>query len=138
MKRYIMAVALLLSGIPLVGAQDDEFIAIHEFKAKNGTSLGQLYVRYKTAEVFDSIRIVKKTGKQEEVLYRIDESRFFSRDALEQEVYDPGFYGYKVANLAADHVVLTYIRNKGKSVSDDIMIKWDGDSGAFHKRWIHK
>lgn len=138
MKRYIIACALLLSVIPFAGAQEDGFIAVHEFKDKSGVLLGQLQVRYINAQVFDSIRIVKNSGKQEEVLYRIDESRFFSKDALEQEVYDPGFYGYKVADLAADHVVLTYIRNKGKSVSDNIMIKWDGDSKSFHKRWMHK
>lgn len=138
MKRYIIVCALWLSVIPFAGAQEDGFIAVHEFKDKNGVLLGHLQVRYINAQVFDSIRIVKNSGKQEEVLYRIDESRFFSKDALEQEVYDPGFYGYKVADLASDHVVLTYIRNKGKSVSDNIMIKWDGDSKSFHKRWMHK
>src|SRR5687767_939595 len=108
MKRYILAFALLLSGIPIAEAQSDEFIAIHEFKDKSGVSLGKLQVRYIARDMFDSLRIVKTTGKQEVVLYRIDESRFYSRDALEQEVYDPGFYGYKVASLAADHVVVTY------------------------------
>jgi hypothetical protein len=137
MKSYIFVFALLLSGIPVAEAQNDEFITIHEFKNKSGVSLGKLQVRYVAKEMFDSLRIIKTTGKQEAVLYRIDESRFYSGDALEQEVYDPGFYGYKVASLAADHVVLTYMRNKGKSVSDNIMIKWDSDSAAFHKRWLH-
>jgi hypothetical protein len=137
MKRYIMGFALLLSAITSVEAQNDEFISIHEFKSKSGVSLGQLQVRYISKEVFDSLRIVKITGKQENVLYRIDESRFYSGDALEQEVYDPGFYGYKIATLDSDHVILTYMRNKGKSASDNVIIKWDSDSASFHKRWIH-
>jgi hypothetical protein len=138
MKRYIVCFALLLSAITPALAQDDEFITIHEFKSKSGVSLGQLKVRYISKEVFDSLRIVKTKARQEEVLYRIDKSGFYSRDdALEQEVYDPGFYGYKIASLETDHVVLTYMRNKGKSASDNIIIKWDADSAAFHKRWLH-
>jgi hypothetical protein len=137
MKRYIMGFALLLSGMTFAQAEDDGFIGIHEFKDKNGASLGKLQVRYISKEVFDSLRIVKTKGKQEDVLYRVDKSGFYSRDALEQEVYDPGFYGYKIASLASDHVLLTYVRNKGKSVSDNIIIKWNSDSAAFHKRWLH-
>lgn len=137
MKSYMLAFALLFSGIAIAQAQSDGFTAIHEFKNKSGVSLGQLQVRYIAREVFDSLRIVKTTGKREDVLYRIDESRFYSGDRLEQEVYDPGFYGYKIATLAADHVVVTYMRNKGKSVSDNIMIKWDAESASFHKRWLH-
>jgi hypothetical protein len=137
MKRYIMWFALLLSGMTFAQTEDDGFIGIHEFKDKNGALLGKLQVRYISKEVFDSLRIVKTKGKQEDVLYRIDKSGFYSRDALEQEVYDPGFYGYKIATLAQDHVVLTYMRNKGKSASDNIIIKWNSDSAAFHKRWLH-
>jgi hypothetical protein len=137
MKRYILAFALLLSGIPAAEAQGDEFITIHEFKDKNGTSLGVLKVRYISKEAFDSLRIVKTKGKQEEALYRIEGSLFYNQYALEQEVYDPGFYGYKVAELAADQVVLTYLRKKGKSASDNIIIKWDAGSASFHKRWMH-
>jgi hypothetical protein len=137
MKRYIMWFALLLSGMTFAQAENDEFITIHEFKTKSGVLLGRLQVRYIASDVFDSLKIVKMAAKQEEVLYRIDESRFYSRDALEQEVYDPGFYGYKIASMAADQVLLTYMRNKGKSVSDNIMIQWDPGSASFHKRWIH-
>jgi hypothetical protein len=137
MKRYIVCFALLLSAITPALAQGEEFITVHEFKNKSGVSLGQLQVRYISKEVFDSLRIVKTAGKQENVLYRIDESRFYSGDTLEQEVYDPGFYGYKVVTLAPDHVLLTYMRNKGKSASDNIIIKWDADSAAFHRRWMH-
>jgi hypothetical protein len=128
--------ALLLSGIPLA-AQSDGFMAVHDFKDKNGASLGQLQVKYINRDIFDSLRIVKTTGGQEEVLYRIDKNRFFSRDALEQEVYDPGFYGYRITRVASDHVALTYMRNKGKTTSDTITILWDGNSKAFHKRWQH-
>lgn len=134
MKRYIMAFVLLLSGIPIAGAQDDGFMAIHEFKAKSGASLGQLQVRYISREIFDSLKIVKTTGKGEEVLYRIDKSVFYSRDELEKEIYDPGFYGYKIAELAADRVTLTYMRNKGKSAYDNFIIKWDAASKAFHRQ----
>jgi hypothetical protein len=135
MKRYIMAFALLLSSIPLA-AQNDGFTAVHDFKDKNGASLGQLRVKYINRDIFDSLRIVKPG--QEEVLYRIEKNRFFSRDgALEQEVYDPGFYGYRITRVASDHVVLTYMRNKGKTTSDSITILWDVNSKAFHKRWQH-
>jgi hypothetical protein len=137
MKRYILAFALLLSGIPVANAQDNGFMTIHEFKNKSGASLGQLEVRYVSREIFDSLKIVKTTGKQEEVLYRIDKSIFYSRDELEKEIYDPGFYGYKTAELAADHVTLTYMRNKGKSASDNFIIKWDPASQAFHRQSIH-
>jgi hypothetical protein len=137
MKRYIMGFALLLSAITSAGAQTDEFITIHEFKNTGGVSLGQLQVKFISKEVFDSLRIVKTTARQEKVLYRIDESKFYSGDVLEQEVYDPGFYGYKITTLDSDHVVLTYMRNKGKSASDNIIIKWDDDSAAFHRRWMH-
>ncbi len=136
MKSYMLAFALLLSGIPVAEAENDEFITIHEFKNKSGVSLGQLQVRYISREVVDSLRIVKMVGKQEEVLYRIDKSMFYNRDALEQEVYDPGFYGYKIAELAVEQVTLTYMRNKGRTASDNIIIQWDGDS--FHRHWVHK
>jgi hypothetical protein len=137
MKRYITAFLLLLSGINFAAAESEEFINIHEFTDRDGASLGRLQVRYITKEIFDSIRIVKRIGQREELLYRIDESRFYSRDALEQEVYDPGFYGYKITSMAPDQVVLTYMRNRGKYASDNITIKWDADSNAFHKRWQH-
>ena len=135
MKSYMMAFALLLSGIPVAEAEDDEFIAIHEFKNKSGVSLGQLQVRYISRDIVDSLKIVKTTGKQEEVLYQIDKSLFYNRDALEQEVYDPGFYGYRIAGLATDQVTLTYMRNRGRTASDNIVIQWDGES--FHRHWIH-
>jgi hypothetical protein len=136
MKGYILACSLLLLGIPLAGAEDDEFITIHEFKNQKGVSLGQLQVRYISSDVFNSLRIVRTKGKQEEILYRIDKSMFYSWDALEQEVSDPNFYGYKIADLTAEQVVLDYVRKKSKTISNNIILQWDADSALFHKRWV--
>ena len=135
MKRYILPFLLILSGINFAAADSDGFTSIHEFHDKKGASLGLLQVKYITDEIFNSMRIVQTAGEWEEIRYRIDKTRFYSGDALEQEVYDPGFYGYKITRLAPDHVVLTYMRNKGKSTSDEITIKWDVDMEGFHKRW---
>jgi hypothetical protein len=131
MKAPIMVIALVFSGMAVAG-EEGAFRQVNEFKDKSGASLGRMEVRYIADEVFDSMRIVQGTA----VLYRIEKSSFYSKDELEEEVFDKSFYGYNVVDLADDYVMLSYLRNKGKSASDDIRIQWNEASKTFHIRPI--
>ena len=45
-----------------------------------------------------------------------------------------GFYGYIFVLKRNDYFILTYLRNKGTNVSDDVTIEWNYESNILEKQ----
>ena len=109
----------------------DDYELIHRFYGKDKTFLGSAYAKYRANEVFTSMIILKGDEQNSEVLYFIDKTKLLKKDGIDGTVYPDGFWGYKVIMAKDDYIVINYLRNAGKNVSDDITIKWNYNEQKF-------
>jgi len=108
-----------------------EYTQIHSFYDKDEKLLGSVYVKYLDKDVFTSMLIEKEVNGRKDTLYFINFNKLISKKGIEAEVFNEGFYGYKVIMKKNDYIVLSYLRNYGKDVSDDITIEWNYKEGLF-------
>lgn len=98
---------------------------IHQFYGKDRAPLGSVYVKYINDTVFTSMVIKKEIEGGNEILYFIDSIQLISKNGIDEEVFSEGFYGYIVVLAKDDYIVINYLRNEGKNVSDDVTIEWN-------------
>ena len=111
--------------------QSDVYEPIYTFHNKKGETLGSLQGIKKNNEIYTHLRIV---GNEQEVLYFIDKTKLYSGEDLELDIVAGGeFYGYKIILTKPDYVVLSYLTNDGKNVSDDITIEYDYKQHKFKR-----
>lgn len=63
--------------------------------------------------------------------YLLDRSRFLGPHGVDTEPESSDFYGYKVLLKASDYIVVNYMSDGGKFVSDDVTISWNYEVGRF-------
>ena len=102
-----------------------DYKLVHQFYSKDKEPLGNVYAKYISDDVFTSMVIKINAEGRNEILYFIDSTRLIKKDGIDIEVFAEGFYGYKVVLAKDDYIVINYLRNKGKNVSDDITIEWN-------------
>ncbi|GEM_PF-2982037 len=100
----------------------------HTLVEKDGTFLGNVYVKYINGEIFADLYIL---DKDDEVLYEINKYGFFSTKGKDMEIEKEGFYGYRMVLKSNDRFVVSYLRRGGEDISDDITIRWNHVSNAF-------
>lgn len=146
MRCALLAVALLALPLAACGAESPKsssavaalpasknlsgYLRVHEFRAKDGKVFAALYGKSVTPEVFTELLIVdeKDSGR---VIYLLDRSRFLGPHGVDTEPESSNFYGYKVLLKASDHIVVNYMSNGGKNVSDDVTVGWNGEAERF-------
>lgn len=126
---FSLILAIFISGNVL--SSNNEFTELTTFKDNKGYILGKAYVHYVDTNVFDYLKITKNTNKHEVILYTVDKTKFISPKGIETEVYPTGFYGYEVIMIKNNYLVISYLRNQGNNVSDDITIEWNEDLKQF-------
>ena len=99
------------------------FLKVHSLKRKDGKFIGDIYVKFINDTIFTELYIVNKT----DTLYSIKKSILVNTKGKDIEVFSDGFYGYKFVLKKNEYIVLSYYRNKGANVSDDITIEWNYD-----------
>lgn len=118
---------------PFPAFKKSDYRKIHQlYDVKNKVYLGSVYVKYITDTVFTSLVVINENKVKDVILYYVDSTRFMKKDGLDTEVYEDGFYGYIIVDKKDDYIVLNYLRNEGKHVSDNIRIKWNYSKKKFH------
>jgi hypothetical protein len=78
-------------------------------------------------EIFSSLRITDGS----DTLYSVENTIFSNKNGIDIRVHQEGFYGYRFVVKNKDGFILTALGDSGKSVSDDIWIKWNNPKNIF-------
>ena len=90
-----------------------------------------VFVRYFKDGLFDTLYIVKKVSGKSDTLYSIERDLFKNKKGKDLAVYPKNFYGYSFVLRKDKYIVLSYLRNKGENISDNITIQWNELSNRF-------
>ncbi|SDQ04967.1 hypothetical protein [Flagellimonas zhangzhouensis] len=106
-----------------------EYEWIHEFKTDLGDSLGDLYIKSINDSIFNSLRILSK----KDTIYKIDNLDFWNVNGIDFDIpkNQENFYGYSIRLLGESHVVLSYYRNKGQNIADDLTLYYESNKKVF-------
>ena len=98
-----------------------DFQLIHTLKKSDSTIIGYVYVKYINDSVFTDLFVLNN----KDTLYTIQKNVFYNKNGIDLTVYPYDFYGYRIILMKNDNLVLSYLRNGGVNVSDDITIQWN-------------
>lgn len=104
-------------------ADNSLFVKVHSLKKNDNTSIGDIYVKFINDTTFTDLYVIYKR----DTLYSIEKSVLTNTKGKDIDVYTDGFYGYIFVLKKNDYFVLSYLRNNGKNISDDITIEWNYD-----------
>ena len=104
----------------LIEENNTEFIKIHSLKKNDNTFIGDIYVKFINDSVFTDLNVINES----DTLYSIKRNVFLNKVGNDIDVFSDGFYGYIFVLKKNDYFVLSYLRNNGLNVSDDITIEW--------------
>lgn len=104
-----------------------EFIKVHSLKKNDNTLIGDIYVKFINDSVFTDLYVINEF----DTLYSIKRSTFLNKEGKDIDVFSDGFYGYLFVHKKNDYFVLSYLRNNGANVSDDITIEWIYDKNIL-------
>jgi hypothetical protein len=68
---------------------------------------------------------------ERDTLYKINRNILTNTKGKDIEVFNEGFYGYLFVLKKNDYFVLSYLRNKGSNISDDITIEWNYENNVL-------
>jgi hypothetical protein len=94
---------------------------IYTMRNKDDVLIGDVYANMINDTVFTDLFIMNKV----DTIYMISHEFFFNPKNVDLKVLKDGFYGYRFVMKNKDYIVLSYLTNKGKNVSDDITIEWN-------------
>ena len=97
------------------------------FLGKNNVVLGELITEPRGDSVFTKLLIVKNS----DTLYKVENSIFSNKSGTDFQVLKKGFFGYKIVLKKNTYIVLSYLTNGGRNVSDDITIGWNALKNVF-------
>ena len=109
----------------------DKFQLVYCLKIDNGGDSCSIFtkpIEHFPDEVFSSLII---TNEMSDTLYSIDKWILTNKKGMDLKIYEKGFYGYRFISKNKDGFVLQALHDSGKSVSDNIWIKWDNPKKLF-------
>lgn len=107
-----------------------KFIKVHSLKRNDNTLIGDIYVKFINDSVFTDLYVINES----DTLYSIKRNTFLNKEGKDIDVFRDGFYGYLFVLKKNDYFVLSYLRNNGKNVSDDITIEWSYDKNILESQ----
>lgn len=107
------------------------YSALHTFSARDGVTLAVLYGRPSAPGVFSELLFIDPNSEPPCAIYLVDGGRFLGVHGVDSEPHSSTFYGYMVVLKAPQHVVVNYLSDEGKSVSDDVTISWRQEHQRF-------
>jgi hypothetical protein len=107
-----------------------EFIKVHSLKKNDNTLIGDIYVKFINDSIFTDLYVVNES----DTIYSIKRSNFLNKEGKDIDVFSDGFYGYLFVLKKNDYFVLSYLRNNGANVSDDITIEWSYDKNILESQ----
>ena len=107
-----------------------KFIKVHSLKMNDNTLIGDIYVKFINDSIFTDLYVINEF----DTLYSIKRSTFLNNEGKDIDVFSDGFYGYLFVLKKNDYFVLSYLRNNGANVSDDITIEWSYDKNILESQ----
>lgn len=104
---------------------------IHVLHTKKGRAVVGLYGKPVVPGVFSELLLINEQANSKLVIYLLDSSRFLGINGIEHEPDSARFYGYKVVVKGSNYIVVNYLSNSGKNVSDDVTISWNDTMQRF-------
>lgn len=103
------------------------FTKVYTLTKKDNSVIGDIYAKYVDDSVFTDLYIVN----ERDTLYVIKKNILANTKGKDIEVFNEGFYGYLFVLKKNDYFVLSYLRNKGSNISDDITIEWNYENNIL-------
>lgn len=100
---------------------DNVFTKVYSLKKKDNSAIGDVYVKFINDSIFTDLCVVN----EKDTLYTIKRNFLTNTKGKDIEVFNDGFYGYLFVLKKNDYFVLSYLRNNGSNISDDISIEWN-------------
>lgn len=94
---------------------------LYTMTTEDGSDIGTVYAIFINDSVFTRLEVVNEN----DTIYQIDSTRFIGAAGLEETVYENGFYGYVFRVKEQDYFTVSYLRNSGRNISDDITVEWN-------------
>lgn len=116
--------------VELLKENKTEFIKVHSLKKNDNTLIGDIYVKFINDSVFTDLYVINES----DTLYSIKRNTFLNKVGKDIDVFSDGFYGYLFVLKKDDYFVLSYLRNNGANVSDDITIEWNYDKNILESQ----
>jgi len=107
-----------------------DFKYVHTFRS-NSKELGKVYANYFNKDIFDTLYIINTINNYSDTLYSIEHDKFKNKNGIDINVYPDDFWGYSIVLKKNSYIILSYFRNKGKNISDDITIQWNKKEKIF-------
>ena len=108
---------------------NNKFIKVYSMNYKNRL-IGDVFVKFVNDSVFTDLCVVK----EQDTIYTINKDVFNNKKGRDIVVYNKGFWGYMFVLRNNDHFTLSYYRNNGMNISDDITIEWNYDKNVLEVR----
>ena len=100
---------------------------VHSLFKKDGTFIGDVYVSFINDDIFKDLYVIDET----DTIYSVSRDVFSNAKGEDIRVFGEGFFGYRILLKKQDYIVLSYLRNTGANVSDDITIEWNYDHNVL-------
>lgn len=111
----------------LLSKNKTEFIKVHTLIKNDKTLIGDIFVKFINDSIFTDLYVINES----DTLFSIKGSDFQNKKGIDFDVFSNGFYGYFFVLKKPDYFVLSYLRNNGVNVSDDITIEWNYDKNIL-------
>jgi hypothetical protein len=109
------------------------FQLVYNLRSKDGRDLGSIFIKplVDNKKVFSSLIILKNSASAKDTLYNINGFNLCNSKGIDIKVYDKDLYGYRFVSKEKDNFILQALHNNGKSVSDNIWIRWNENKSIF-------
>jgi hypothetical protein len=103
------------------------FIKVHSLKKSDNSFIGDVYAKFINDSIFTDLYVIN----ERDTLYKIDKCNLLNIKGKDINISCDEFWGYKFILKKKDYIVISYLSNKGKNVSDDITIEWNNLDGML-------
>lgn len=116
---------------PILTFDEKNIALVKTLKSPDGSTLGDIYVTYINKDVFSSLLVSKEVEGRNIVIYKADKDGLFNTQGKDVGIAHGNFYGYEFSNIGDDHFIFHYLGDEGKSVGDEMTVKWNYDKKIF-------
>jgi len=114
-------------------ATETNFELEYNLQSKSGDNIGSVYVKplLENKEVFSSLIITGYGSSMKDTLYSVKGHILSNKEGVDIKVNDQNLYGYRFVSKDEDNFMLQALHDGGKSVSDNIWVRWDNEKKIY-------
>jgi len=103
----------------------NKFEYVYQLKTTNEEVIGNVYVKWKTDDVFTDLLILNINNGKSDTLYLIQKCELKNKRGVDLSFDSKEFWGYRFGLIKEDYFELIYLSNNGKIESDILTIEYD-------------